>query len=102
MAVMRLSRVWRQKYALDPSVIGGAFRVNNKPFTVVGIASPNFCGDTLRNNSPDLFLPLATEALVQGDSSLLETGKRALAGFDRPRPAGRRAFVNRSPNAGRA
>ena len=57
---------------------------------------------TLCNNSPDLFLPLATEALVQGDSSLLETGKRALAGFDRPRPAGRHAFVNRSPNAGAA
>ncbi|MCU1261462.1 MAG: hypothetical protein JWO80_4347 [Bryobacterales bacterium] len=65
-------RVWQQKYGLDPSVIGAAFNINDKPFTVVGISPPGFYGDTLRNVPPDFFLPLATEPLVQGDSSLLE------------------------------
>jgi predicted permease len=64
-------RLWRQKYGLQPSVIGSVFNVNEKPFTIVGITPPSFYGDTLRDTPPDLFLPLATEPLVQGDSSLL-------------------------------
>jgi predicted permease len=63
-------RLWQQKYGLDPSVIGGTFDLNDKSFTIVGISPPGFFGDTLRNNPPDFFLPLATEPLVQGDSSL--------------------------------
>ncbi len=65
-------RVWQQKYALDPSVIGGVFSLNDKSFTVVGIAPPGFFGDTLRNEPPDFFLPLAIEPLLQGNISLLE------------------------------
>ncbi|HXB72635.1 MAG TPA: ABC transporter permease [Candidatus Acidoferrales bacterium] len=65
-------RLWQQKFALDPSVIGAAFSLNDKPFTIVGVAPPGFYGDTLRNEPPDFFLPLETEPLVQGDSSLLQ------------------------------
>ncbi|MGH9549760.1 MAG: ABC transporter permease, partial [Terriglobales bacterium] len=64
-------RLWQEKYASDPSVIGGVFNLNDKPFTVVGITPPGFFGDTLSNSAPDFFLPLATEPLVQGVSSLL-------------------------------
>jgi ABC-type antimicrobial peptide transport system permease subunit len=66
-------RLWQQKYGSDPSVIGSVFNINSKPFTVVGIAPPSFFGDTLRDAPPDFFLPLATEPLVQGDSSLLHS-----------------------------
>jgi predicted permease len=69
-------RVWQQKYALDPSVIGAVFNINEKPFTIVGIAPPAFFGDTLRNTPPDFYLPLRTEPLVAGDSSLLLQGNR--------------------------
>ena len=55
---------------IDPSVIGGVFNLNDKPFTIVGIAPPSFYGDTLNNAPPDLFLPLATEPLVKGNSAL--------------------------------
>jgi predicted permease len=65
-------RVWEQKYALDPSVIGGVFSLNDKPFTIAGIAPPGFFGDTLRSDPSDFFLPLATEPLVQGDVSMLQ------------------------------
>jgi len=54
-------RLWQQKYGFDPSVIGGVFNLSDKPVTVVGIAPPAFFGDTLRNNPPDFFLPLAGE-----------------------------------------
>ena len=49
------------KYGSDPSVIGGVFNLNDKPFTVVGITPPGFFGDTLRDTPPDFFLPLNTE-----------------------------------------
>jgi len=65
-------RVWQQKYGLDPSVIGAAFNINDKPFTVVGVTPPGFYGDTLRNTPPDFFLPLTTEPVVRGDSSMLQ------------------------------
>jgi predicted permease len=54
-------------------VIGSPFNINSKPFTVIGITAPSFFGDTLSNSPPDFFLPLATEPLVQGDSSLLHS-----------------------------
>jgi predicted permease len=65
-------RLWKQRYALDPSVVGGAFNINDKPFTIVGVAPPSFYGDRLSNMPPDFFLPLATEPLVKGESSLLK------------------------------
>ena len=65
-------RLWKQRYGLDPSVVGGAFNINDKPFTIVGIAPPGFYGDRLSNVPPDFYLPLATEPLLKGESSLLK------------------------------
>lgn len=53
-------RLWSERYASDPSVIGSSFELNNKPFTIVGIAPPDFFGDSLRTPPPDFFVPLAT------------------------------------------
>lgn len=55
-------RLWEQKYASDPTVIGGVFNLNDKPYTVVGITPPGFFGDQLRNPPPDFFLPLHATA----------------------------------------
>ena len=54
-------RLWQQSYGSDPSVIGSVFNLDEKPYTVVGITPPGFFGDTLRDNPPDFFLPLAKE-----------------------------------------
>ncbi len=64
-------RVWQEKYGLDPTVIGGVFNVNDKPFTVIGITPPNFYGDKLSTLPPDFYLPLATEPVVKGESSMI-------------------------------
>ena len=66
-------RLWHERYGSNPSLLGSIFTFNNKSFTLVGIAPPGFFGDTLSSSPPDFFLPLATEPLVQGDSSLLRT-----------------------------
>jgi predicted permease len=64
-------RLWQQKHGSDPAVIGGVFNFNNKPFTVIGVTPPGFFGDTLTEAPPDFYLPIATEPLVLGDSSVL-------------------------------
>jgi predicted permease len=66
-------RLWQQKYAADPSVIGSIFNFNNKPFTVVGITPPGFFGDTLTDSPPDFFMPLAKEPIVQSDGTMLHS-----------------------------
>ena len=60
-------RLWQQKYASDPGIIGSVFTLDDRPFTVVGITPPGFFGDTLRNTPPDFFLPLYAEAAIDGD-----------------------------------
>jgi predicted permease len=64
-------RAWRDQYSRDPSVIGALFHINGKLFTIVGVAPPDFYGHALTNLPPDFYLPLATEPLVKGESSLL-------------------------------
>jgi hypothetical protein len=66
-------RLWQQRYGSDPSVIGGAFNLNDTAFTaftVVGITPLGFFGDRLRGNPPDFYLPLGAEPLVGVGSEL--------------------------------
>jgi predicted permease len=63
-------RLWQERYGPDPSVIGSVFNLDDKPFTIVGIAPPNFFGDSLRNPLPDFFLPLNTEPYVDVEADL--------------------------------
>jgi predicted permease len=77
-------RLWQQRYGSDPSILGSSFNLNDKPFTVVGVAPPDFFGDTLRNNPPDLFLPLNTELLFDGDLKKYDTHWLELIGRIRP------------------
>jgi predicted permease len=64
-------RAWQQHFALDPSVIGSSFILDNVPYTVAGIAPPGFFGETLRPDPPDFWLPLSTEPTVDGKEGLL-------------------------------
>jgi predicted permease len=63
-------RLWQERYGSDPSVIGAVFNLDDRPFTIIGIAAPGFFGDTLRNPPPDFFLPLNTEPYVDVEADL--------------------------------
>jgi len=56
-------RAWRSRYGSDPGVVGSNFLMAGKPFTVVGIAPPAFYGETLREDPPDFWFPVATHQL---------------------------------------
>jgi macrolide transport system ATP-binding/permease protein len=51
---------WQRDYAGDASVVGGAFWINTKPVTIVGVAPAGFYGDRLASSPPDFFLPIET------------------------------------------
>jgi predicted permease len=70
-------RLWQQRYSSDPRVIGSVFNFNDKPLTIVGVAPSGFFGDTMSQAPPDFFLPLTTEPLIKGDSTLLRAPDRS-------------------------
>ena len=64
-------RAWQQDFSGQPSVVGETLVVNTVPFTIAGIAPPGFYGDRMIASPPDLWLPLATEPILDGPNALL-------------------------------
>src|SRR5207248_521191 len=62
---------WQATYGGDPSLVGATLVIEGHPFTVAGVAPPGFFGDTLRNNPPDLWIPIQHEPMITGGNSLL-------------------------------
>src|SRR6266851_3303421 len=62
---------WEAIYGGNQSLVGQTLVIEGHPFTVAGVAPPGFFGDTLRNNPPDLWIPIQHEPMVTGANSLL-------------------------------
>ena len=60
---------WHTRFQDDRSVVGRIVQINKHPFTVVGVAPPEFHG-TLLFASPDLFLPMVNEEQIEGRNIL--------------------------------
>ena len=66
-------RIWNEKYAADPSVVGTTYQINSHPFTVIGVAAPGFYGAKLAGwGMPDVWLPMTAELLIDGDAARLK------------------------------
>ncbi len=66
---------WHNHFADDRGVVGHVIRLNKHPFTVLGVAPPEFHG-TLVFGIPDLYLPLVNQEQVDGENDLNQRGKR--------------------------
>src|ERR1700740_1603412 len=67
------SRIWKEKYGSDPSVVGTSYQINGHPFTVIGVAAPGFYGAKLAGwGMPGFWVPLSTGSLNDGESALLK------------------------------
>src|SRR5215472_9354188 len=64
-------RAWRDKFASDPQLVGETLIVKGLPVTLVGVTAPEFFGDTLRSDPPDIWMPLNVEAATNPQDSLL-------------------------------
>jgi predicted permease len=71
-AAVMSHHAWTRHYGQDPSVVGGAFVVNGKPMTIVGVAAPQFFGDTIRPDPAAIWIPMGQEPAMRGAASLLD------------------------------
>ena len=56
---------WRSHFSADPHIIGATVRLNQHPFTVIGIAPASFHGTDLFL-WPDFWMPMVNERQVEG------------------------------------
>ena len=56
---------WQSQFGADPKVVGKIIRLNKHPYTIVGVTPEGFNG-TEKFLQPDLFVPMANEALLGG------------------------------------
>jgi hypothetical protein len=59
-------RAWRDRFALDPGIVGASVLLGTQAVTVVGVAPAGFFGDTLRSDPPDFWLPPPAAACRAG------------------------------------
>jgi predicted permease len=58
---------WRDRFDLDPAIHGRRIVVNGVPATVIGVSARSFIGVEV-GSTPDLWAPMAMEALIQRPS----------------------------------
>jgi predicted permease len=68
---------WHAQFHNDPAVVGRTVQVNKHPFTVIGVAPPNFRG-TLVFFSPNFFVPIVNCAQVEGNDDLKNRANRSV------------------------
>ena len=71
---------WRSHFDGDPAVVGRAVQVNKHPFTVLGVAPPEFRGTELFF-SPALWVPLVDQEQVEGFNGLKERTGRSFGSW---------------------
>jgi macrolide transport system ATP-binding/permease protein len=66
---------WHSHFQDDRSVVGRSVLLNKHPFTILGVAPPEFRG-TLIIFSPDFFVPMVNSQQIDGESFLNARGTR--------------------------
>lgn len=66
---------WHTHFQDDRGVVGRVVRLNKHPFTILGVAPPEFNG-TLLFFTPDIYVPIVNHLQIQGADELDARGKR--------------------------
>jgi predicted permease len=68
---------WHARFHDDRGVVGRTVQVNKHPFTILGVAPPNFRG-TLVFVSPNFFVPMVNQEQIEGWNGLNDRGSASL------------------------
>ena len=61
--------LWQRRFGGEPSIVGRQIAVEEKPFTIIGVAPPEFFG-LQPGSAPDFWIPIAAEPLIRPRSWL--------------------------------
>jgi len=61
---------WKERFNLDPGILGRSLRIHQTPFEVIGVAPPGFFGTTV-GEEPDIWVPLMMQDAVYPGRDLL-------------------------------
>ena len=64
---------WHAHFHDDRAVVGRTIKINKHPYTIIGVAPPEFRG-TLLFGTPDFFMPVVDQDLVNGGRELTTRG----------------------------
>jgi len=76
---------WRARFAADPRIIGTTIHLNKQPFTVIGVAPPEFHGTELFM-WPDFWTPMVNEQQLEGYSYLTKRYNHGIFVFGELKP----------------
>ena len=68
---------WHSRFQDDPGVVGRTVQLNKHPFTIIGVAPPEFRG-TLLFVSPDFFIPIVNQGQLDGQILLDARGPQGI------------------------
>src|SRR5262245_4196876 len=67
---------WQERFGAKRDVIGQQIKLNQTPFTIIGVTPPSFTGSLQVSNRPAVTVPLAFEPLLLGErSGMARTGR---------------------------
>ena len=67
---------WRTRFGGSPSVVGSTIRINRLPYTVLGVAPPDFYGTEIFYR-PNIWVPMAMQAQIEVGNPWLENRNTA-------------------------
>lgn len=70
-AIVLSYKAWQADFAADPAIVGSTVYLQTHPFVVAGVTPPAFFGDRVIANPPDVWMPLASESVLEGANSAL-------------------------------
>ena len=61
---------WRQRFGLDPQVLGRKIEIHQTSFEIIGVAPAGFFGETV-GEAPDIWVPMTMQAAIYPGDDLL-------------------------------
>src|SRR6202046_586768 len=62
--------LWKQRFGLDPSVLGKTIQIHETSFEIIGVAQPGFFGETV-GEAPDVWMPAMMQDAIYPGRDLL-------------------------------
>jgi predicted permease len=65
-------RYWKDSLNGDASAIGSTIELDDVPVTIIGVAPPEFHGETLQPNPPSFWFPISAERRLNPESRMMD------------------------------